>query len=306
MNYVVLFSGGYDSTYTLSNLSKVLSKVPLNVPEYFNTLRTKSIDDTITCISYYIDMTGPEKNKRENKARTDIIEYLQKRDGTTIIHKTIYSHSDESFKILASMERAPYLSKYNGLVQPILWYSQLILYVPAESVIIGSYISGDDALLHLDDISQIVTSSAKIMKKKVSVEFPLKNIHKADILSELMNDMTLFNMITSCESCESFDDNDGCGRCIPCHHLISALMDIETFASGERRSIASDILYKKFNIRSRLIEKKNEPSIEVDESLLVDECNNIDKCGDQIEYSGGYKNQVKLTIDTKAPEDVKK
>ena len=197
---VVLFSGGFDSTYMLHDIC-----------------RHSDPNTKIQIISITATFLHREKESREIEARKRILNYMKaKYYNLEFIEDTInLDFTKSTFKFSA------------GLFQPLFWISSLVtlLKEDKEHDIIFSYICGDQALSYKEDIKSIVRSSLSINNNDTTanIEFPLEFLDKSVIIGRLIDeDEFLFYNATSCETGES----DYCGKCVPCNHTIQALTNI--------------------------------------------------------------------------------
>lgn len=236
MKTLLLFSGGYDSTFELNYLMKTQSSVDILIIES--------------------DFSGG-KVKRENEARKRIIDYLKAKyyECTLNVHTLKLGTSE-----LGMMNR-------NGLTQPLFWLpSALMVSDPDEETrLIMTYIAGDQALANRVDIENIVKSVSNFRPTELTVEFPLMYTEKSDLLSELIKtDKFLFENATTCESWK--DESDHCGECLPCKHFISAMITIiiDPNKSDEIKSYCRKYLKDKYSIEVN-INKEEERKVSDDE-----------------------------------------
>lgn len=192
----ILFSGGYDSTYLLNKLIKEEREV------------------MVICINSNI--LRDSKNKRESKAREKIINYLKAKYYNCNI---LVNKINVDFDVCNLYNR--------GLSQPLIWLSfmQLLFAQDQEHELQLSYINGDDALNHVQEIKQIMELSSRFQSKsnrKINITFPLMYYNKDEILARLIKeDKFLFENATSCEGHE-----ENCGICAPCIHFKSAMISV--------------------------------------------------------------------------------
>lgn len=197
MYHYILFSGGFDSTYTLYKACK--------------ETKEKNPEDTIVTVSFDVDLFGEEKQKREKTARENIIKYM-KNKFPEIKLKTMEVDMDLAYTIGAVNNTG--LAQL-GLLTSLFGYIVSICNNTDKCELIFSYIKDDCSTRYLNNIETIINNLFEFQptKKKPSIIFPLWVISKKDILKKLIKiDKDLFNLCTYCESI----DNDKCGTCAKC------------------------------------------------------------------------------------------
>lgn len=219
MEKVILFSGGYDSTYLLNKIMKE--------------------EKSVTIISIKSNLLGENKVKRETEARKRILDYL----------KAKY-YNCKVTEIGAEINLDTAIN--SGLAQPLLWlpFMQMLVMDNADYQLNFSYICDDQATIHMDDFIKILELSRHFQfcdNRNISVYFPLRYYYKRDIISGLVNeDKFLFENATSCEGLE---DKQFCGECVPCKCLRSTLIDLccDNEVSTENKEYYKEFLKDKFN-----------------------------------------------------------
>lgn len=224
MKKALLFSGGYDSTLLLNRLMKE--------------------EDEVAIISIESSLLGSNKNKREKEARTRIINYLSSK-----------YYNCKLDKLYLNIELSKIGRTGNGLAQPLLWLPAMQLLVNDNYELNFSYICGDQATAHLDDFKNILKISYKFWhgndQQPVEPKFPLLYYDKAMVINELYHeDKFLFENATSCEN---YDSEAFCGKCVPCSHLKNALIqlccnDNKYEVSDDDKAYYKQFLLDKFNV----------------------------------------------------------
>lgn len=218
MNAVyILFSGGYDSSYTVVNMLNSYEK-KIEKPDIFLI----SVNATFLL----------HKAEREKKARETMISYWKKR------YPNINIISQE---LLIDIKDLHVVSAY-GLTQPLFWIPSLMMCVDMKKYdnisIVFSYICGDQALSYKEEIETICRCVGKIMyvndnivlfdkdssNDRIFVKFPNLVTYKEKIIEDLISkDQYIFE---TCTTCENVDEDDFCGRCVPCRNLKACFNNI--------------------------------------------------------------------------------
>lgn len=202
MNKVVLFSGGFDSTYALAELC-----------------RTATADDKIIAVSFQHNLTGACKNHRECEQQCRIIGAIR--------HE--YPNVKLNYEVIRIESLWSVGSTFNcrGLSHPIFWSCNLIPLLADNDAVYFGYIKGDDAIQHVDKIRELFYDACAIQEyKNIQVEFPNIHFDKVDVIYKLLKDYPW--LVDLCISCESEDYNGlhVCGYCVPCQHLKRALVQL--------------------------------------------------------------------------------
>lgn len=252
---VVLFSGGFDSTLVLADIVSAASDT-----------------DTIYAVSIQHNLTGVQKLRREYESQLLILRELRKRFPKIKIEHEVITVESNWISGDTSSSR--------GLAQPILWLCNLIPLLQQGDVIYVGYNKDDQAIIHLDNITNLLKAACVIQEnKKLSVEYPLKYRPKVDVLRRILTDYPyLFDVCTSCESMLYAGENV-CGSCTPCQHLKEALLLISLDAN-EQAEKAKEMLYSKFGLQVTVT------NINTDDSKISTEiesiCSSVENGGDSI------------------------
>ena len=228
MEKVILFSGGYDSTYLLNQIMQE--------------------EKSVTVVSIRSNTLPKNKILRELEARKRILDYL----------KTKY-YNCKVTEIGAEINLDSIGSTY-GLAQPLLWLPFMqMLVMSGDYELNFSYICDDQATIHMDDFKKILEYSKHFQynDKNISINFPLRYYHKKDIINKLVKqDKFLFENATSCEGVK---DKQFCGECIPCKCLKSTLIDLycDNNTSEENKEYYKNFLKDKFNANISYYESIN-------------------------------------------------
>lgn len=221
MKKAILFSGGYDSTYLLNLLMKNMKD-----------------EDELIIVSIKSNLLANGKVLREDKARRRILDYLEAKYYNCKVREVggeINLNSD---------------GHSNGLAQPLMWLPFMYLMVSGECELNLSYICDDQAIIHMNDFKTILDTCGSFqVDTKITVNFPLRYFYKRDIISRLVHeDKFLFENATSCEGEQ---EEDFCGKCIPCKCLRSTLIDLicDEETTDEDRKYYENFLAEKFNTK---------------------------------------------------------
>lgn len=212
--YIVVFSGGFDSTFLIHYL--------INTKDYeFDTLHLVSFQ--------YDEIISDNKNKREEEARQNIIKYFSKKytDLTFNYHKIVLS---------GYLDFAHSYGSNTGLSQPILWAAALYPLLLKGSKVFFGYNRDDDAVLQIDSVQKMLSAMSELQNMtddiKVKFYFPLLRSKKENILVQLCNKHPeVFNY---CTTCEGTQEEDFCGVCHTCTNLERDLMLASIFDSDHK------------------------------------------------------------------------
>ena len=247
MKKAMLFSGGFDSTYLLNELMQEENEV------------------TIVCIES--NLLGKEKVNRETEARKKIIDYLKAKYYNcrlNVINANIGIDTECSY----------WPNSNRGLAQPLMWLPYMCLLTSDCDEIDLSYICGDQALTHMDDLIKVITAAAHFQHTDIGVRFPLRYYYKKDIIHYLYNKDKF--LLENSTSCENLDEEDFCGECTPCSHLIAALLELvaDKYTYRDERMYYINFLKDKFGIDAnitRINESKKDGGLVVDEKCEENE-----------------------------------
>jgi 7-cyano-7-deazaguanine synthase in queuosine biosynthesis len=183
---LILFSGGLDSTYLLSE-----------------TLRYAHAD-----ILYITASQHPDKVIAEQNAIFNILKYLRANRPYRV--RKVYSLDISSLPVFADYSF--------GQVPPWLFGSLATVDSTLHSRVSISYVMGDQISLYLDTIEKAWNALSGCTKLVlVPIEFPLKLISKKKIMAELHPD--LYKLTWVCETpvkIEKTGKIKPCGKCDAC------------------------------------------------------------------------------------------
>ena len=103
---------------------------------------------------------------------------------------------------------------------------------------------------------------------------PLRYYYKKDIIHYLYNKDKF--LLENSTSCENLDEEDFCGECVPCSHLIAALLELvaDKYTYDDERMYYINFLKDKFGIDAhitRINESKKDGGLVVDEKCEENE-----------------------------------
>lgn len=216
-SFIISFSGGCDSTTILDILCKEIEK---------NHLK----DECDIFLAYHSipSFRYPGILVRERHSVSDIMS-IYKNQGFRIYDINLDSRLHETH----TSNQTPKYSKY--LVLPVLWIlsiaSTLIIIPPNKIQIFMGYIKDDDATQYKKEIFDIYSNIFKIYGiKDVSIDFPLDNTSKEDIILYLQKNK-LYDKVTFCEAAKNCDvllyGTYAKSRCKCCERHRAALLRIE-------------------------------------------------------------------------------
>lgn len=179
---VVVWSGGYDSTYAL-----------------VEELRKYGCAE---CWTFKFPGYNEEKFKKEETARNKFKKYVKKL-GWKIIHHVIEVNSD--------------IYPSGNLPQQLFWLNLSLLYARKETTLIFGYIKKDDYFEFKEKMEKIKENINKIMYKEVKFEYPLKYKNKWEVVKNI-RDAGFEKFVWTCEGIDK-DSKKPCGKCVPCDSL---------------------------------------------------------------------------------------
>lgn len=208
---IVVFSGGYDSTLALADV------VSMADPE----------KDQVIALSFIHHSTGDTKLMREQEARVLILRELRKK-----YPKIKLKQMEIDIRVPWDLGSG---ANSKGLSQPIFWVCNTIPLLDEGDVVYLGYIQSDQAMVCMSDIRAMWKHALAIQKyKKVKLELPNAMASKAEVLVALMRRYPeLIDFCTSCEEVGTLTGSRRCGRCVPCNHMMEALMGIAATCSEE-------------------------------------------------------------------------
>lgn len=182
MEILALWSGGLDSTFMLKMLSEAGHRVRAGYVEFIN---------------------NEAKTKRELGAIDRLIDAGFTRqydiDYLGVIHRVDLIKPRLNF----------------GLCMPISLIHGLATRVDEHTDRIAmGYVMGDDAISFFEDFQSIYKSFHPLMRYTPELIFPLTKYKKGMIWDELVGSYR--KLVTWCESS---DDEDHCGHCVPCRRM---------------------------------------------------------------------------------------
>ncbi len=218
---IALWSGGFDSTFMIANLLKEGRKV-----------EAVSIDAFVT---------GKRKVMMEDSARNSLKSHLisiaNKYNGVISfssmkidIPVMAFSNTpssecvcDDSNVVVESI-----LGKVQLDVQPVLWAGNLaniLVYATDNCEIAIGYHADTSYSSAKQYVSDIISNMGNTLGKKFSVVYPLKYMHKADMLVRMYLEDDFRFILESAYSCEG-DRGVHCGTCGPCIRLRNNFISI--------------------------------------------------------------------------------
>ena len=254
MRHVILFSGGFDSTYLLYKFveakNKAISngrKEPILSPGFFQDGVCIHPDDIIVALSIHHKDCGSEsQRKKEVYAREKIITHLSNTYPKIKIDRLQIDVSIDECNS-GYLKRIHSLGKM-GLYQPIIWMCSSLPFMESGDQVYFSYIADDEAPVFINEINRIIENCGIIMgvEKPISVHFPLRLKAKTEIIYSLYKDggETLFEYAVSCEG--FCTDIKFCGGCTPCTHLQTALILLTISGTKSEVDFASKYIKKYF------------------------------------------------------------
>lgn len=254
MRHVILFSGGFDSTYLLYKFVDAKNtaidngrKEPILSPGFFQDGFCIHPDDMIVALSvYHKDCGSAAQREKEVYAREKIITQLNKTYPKVKIDRlqidvSIDEHNSKYVNRIHSLGKM-------GLYQPILWMFSNLPFMQSGDQVYFSYIAGDEAPAFINEINRIIENCGIIMgvEKPISVHFPLRLREKSEIIYSLYKEggETLFESAVSCEGFS--EDIKFCGRCTPCTRLQTALILLGIGGNKSEVDFASKYIKKYF------------------------------------------------------------
>lgn len=215
---VVLFSGGFDSTYLIF---KLLSE-----------------HREVVAITIKASMTGDFKLASEqasiDKLKPMMEEYASQCDAQISFSTLTVSALSENVTKSLSYDNARLDNSHAGNVicQPIFWLCNALPLIKDGSEILFSYIEGDRSISKLSFMEQMIENAARIMDKHFKISYPLVGLNKSEILEELY--FLCKDAIDICYSCEHIGLYR-CGKCKCCKSVRSALIELclKTYADDK-------------------------------------------------------------------------
>lgn len=218
---IALWSGGFDSTFMIANLLKDGRKVE--------------------AVSMDVLVTGNHKVMMEDSARNTLkssLISLANRYGGVISFSSIkvaipvmaFSNTP-SFECVcddSNVDAESILGISQLDVQPVLWAGNLaniLVYAPHDCEIAIGYHADTSHSSAKQCVSDIILDIGKSLGKRFSVVYPLKYMHKSDMLVNMYLENDFKFILESAYSCEG-DRGVHCGVCGPCIRLRDNFIDI--------------------------------------------------------------------------------
>lgn len=199
-NVLILFSGGLDSTYLMWKNLKEGNKV---YPVYF-------------------EITNNENKTIVEKQQIKLIISELEREFDT--HITI--NYVTNFGVLSYQDNVMFS-------QPLIWAISMPFSIDNyhDEINVG-YVSGDDAILYLNEIKQLYEATKPFTKKHLELRFPLveEKIYKQEIVDKLPKQYHM--LVSSCENprlknigfkygLNTYRGFEPCCNCVPCKKIIA-------------------------------------------------------------------------------------
>lgn len=200
----VMFSGGCDSTLVL--YTALMKKQRKESSDY----------DRVNVVSIGCNQI-PAQSQQAN-SREKILNEFRRRELTD------FEMTEVTLNTTGSGIRQ---SETGGIIQPAIWLTLAPLYMNNNGILQMGYHSGDDFWRARYDAEESFNRSCKVLAKTCSIQYPLEDLTKADIISRL-KDRGLYEL---CWYCEFPDNNKPCGNCVPCKTHRTALWQNETFTN---------------------------------------------------------------------------
>lgn len=218
---IALWSGGFDSTFMIATLLKEGRKV-----------EAVSIDAFVT---------GKHKVMMEDSARnslkSSLISIANKYGGVISFSSmkvdipVMAFSNTPSFGCVcddSNVDVESILGISQLDVQPVLWagnLSNILVYAPNNCEIAIGYNADTSHSSAKRYVSDIVSNMGNALGKKFSVVYPLKYMHKSDILVKMYLEEDLSFILESAYSCEG-DRGVHCGMCGSCIRLRNTFISI--------------------------------------------------------------------------------
>lgn len=237
-SHYILFSGGYDSTYVVASILK--------------SIKARKETADVHLVMVEPNFSGA-KVAREVEARTKLIEHWRNQ------YKDYDNLEIVEHKLKIDMTEFPW-GKIEGLAQPLFWLPALMSTInyadTRQQHIYICNIAGDDELVRLDSIRNIIYESARLcyypdaindnvwggvsepfvehrdkvcMEDFIKVHFPLALHSKTKIIDFMVsNYREEFELATTCECFNEIPNgHKTCGlQCNTCKDLFSACLDL--------------------------------------------------------------------------------
>lgn len=205
MNHCVVWSGGLDSTLILYDLLK------------------KGVD--VSVITFETEVFGLDKHHLEHATRQRFLQKFSKNKIKEYTIKLDFPYTD--------------VRGYNGgLTQQPFMISMVALYGQPYTTYHFGYHKGDDFFSYHNEHMKILENINSVMGKNVQLNFPLKFLHKWEIIDAIQT-YGLDDYVWYCEYPENSKNGKlPCGECVPCktHEQHSHLLKLN------RQSKSNDIV----------------------------------------------------------------
>lgn len=182
MKHCVVWSGGLDSTLILYDLIK------------------RNVD--VSVITFESEVFGNSKNILEQSVRTRFLQKFSKNKIEEYTIKLDFPYTD--------------IRNNGGLCQQPYMISLIALYGKPDTTYHFGYHKGDDFFTWHHESMNILQNINTIMNKNVQVNFPLRHMHKWQIIDRIQWN-GLDDYVWFCEYPEnSTNGKSACGECVPC------------------------------------------------------------------------------------------
>lgn len=227
----VLWSGGCDSTLVLWKL--------------LNDLKTNRNDRTIHTYAFISANVGSIKMDWEKQKRNQFLLWSSQQGfNNKIQHTDIHIDADKQ-QIIS-----------NNCGQPALWISNIVPYLPHDSILFSGYHKGDDFLTYwvFKDWIKAFVGLNNLYGKAINFWIPFMHTTKYEIIKQLKEVPGLYETTWWCEG---QNRNGPCGHCDPCElHNMSLQYYESEYAKRQKCSLMSKVDEKKPEYIDVEMEKK--------------------------------------------------
>ncbi len=223
MKHCVVWSGGLDSTLILYDLIK------------------RDVD--VSVITFETDVFGLDKHHLEQSTRQRFLQKFSKNKIQEYTIKLDFPYTD--------------IKGYNGgLTQQPFMISMISLYGKLDTIYHFGYHKGDDFFSYHSEHMKISENINYVMGKNVQLNFPLKFMHKWEIIDAIQT-YGLDDYVWYCEYPEnSKNGKQPCGECVPCktHEQHSQLLKM----NRQSCDVKFNLLYPENSLMSQEIESQED------------------------------------------------
>lgn len=242
-NHVVVFSGGFDSTYLLLDM--------INDPSLYDIDLSK---DTISTMEIEHSLCGSIiQQHSESNARTNIITKIKEEKPDLVIKRNIVQ-----IKLYAQQNP----KERRGLSQPILWACNLIPWLSDGDIVYFGYNRNDQLNVVYPSFRTMLQSMSEIEgfqnHFKVDFKSPLMWFSKKEIIMDMIAKYKPYlDLCRTCESLYPVDSGPFCSTCESCKSLAYTLIEISSSdVSDKMRKICMEYLDKWFHIEISIKQHK--------------------------------------------------